>query len=108
MAKVNISYDTKTKDCSITIDGQPISNVEEIIIMKNLYIEEEGKEDNYRMDLILRQESESDDVVITTDIRASKQLEEKYSNSKIVAFKDYKIPDRSQLIESVSRMIGKK
>lgn len=105
MATVNISFDTKTKKCSVTMNGSPVSNVQEIMIHKGYDVD---SEDQYMMDLILKEENKDEGVRVMTNVMArKKELEEKYEGS-VSLLDNYQPIDKKKLSQSIANMMGKK
>lgn len=105
MATVNISFDTKTKKCSVTMNGSPVSNVERIDIMKGYGVDE--NDDAYMMDLVLKEKDKDEGVQVMTNVMARKQELEQQYGTKVSLLDDYQPINKEKLSYSIANMMGK-
>lgn len=73
MAKINVEFDTKTKEMSVTMDGQAISNVEYVSLSRAYdYNSGKSKDDEYGVNIVTSEKDESEDFRTMKQIVASK------------------------------------
>ena len=96
MAVINVSYDTKTKKFNATIDGAQLLNVESIDIYKSY---DNPKESH--IDVRMRQEIEGEDIVVFTNVTASKK------DMDVRPIEDYRVVDKAQLTKGAYTLMGR-
>ena len=98
MAIINISFDTSTKKCSVSLNGQALNDVEGISIYK--YKNYEGEEVG-EIEVSMRT-SEDDGMVKVTRLYASKEQENAESLDKL---EDYANEKAGKIRESMSNWL---
>jgi hypothetical protein len=98
MANINITFDTKTKDMSVSINGQPLKNVDGISISKY--------DNKPEIAVYMREKVEDEGLTIHTSLQASVN-EELTNKAKIVDFSEFDKYDTEKLAKGLCTMLGK-
>lgn len=101
MANINISFNTKDKKCSVSVNGQILDNVNSVLIDKYEYNDEEEA----HIEITMREVMEDDGMAKVTRLYASKQDKENaLSIDDLETYADSKF---ERLREAACRWLGK-
>jgi hypothetical protein len=98
MAKINVSFDTITKEFNVLFNGQTMPNVQYVSIYNDY-----DNPDKAHIEVSMREESKDDGVVVYTNVSASKR----FPDAEVVDIDEYVKPKSEGLVRGAYTLMRK-